>query len=110
MDVSHGILSKSRVTAGLEPRLMGRWFRGLTHLRLIHSDIRTTESGPGEIPIALLGHYLIGTTFGVAWALIAHQLIGSGIRFGGGVLFGVATNAAPWLLMFPAMGLGFFGS
>jgi hypothetical protein len=30
-------------------------------------------------------------------------------RFGPALAFGLSTNVLPWLLMFPAMGYGFFG-
>ncbi len=110
MDVSHGLFRKAGVTAGLEPQWMGRWFLGLPRAQLRHDDIRTAESRPGELPAALGTHYAIGVTFGILWAVIAHQLEGGAVRMLGGIVFGFATNLAPWLLMFPAMGFGFFGS
>jgi hypothetical protein len=110
MDMTHGVARKTGITVGLEPQLMGRWFQGLARMRLMHDDIRETASAPGELPTAMGMHFLIGITFGMMWSLIAHQIAASDARFFGGILFGIATNAAPALLMWPAMGFGLFGS
>jgi len=110
MDASAGFLKKAGITVGLDPPLLGRWIRSIARMHPVQADIRAVPSEPGEMPVAFTAHYLIGATFGVLFSLVAHDLSGGAARFGGGVVFGLATNAAPWFLMFPAMGFGFFGT
>ena len=110
MDVGGGIGRKSGLTGGVDPKWMGRWFRGLARFKLFHRDIREEPAVPGELPTALGVHYLIGATLGIVWALVVHPIAPREVRFVSGIAYGLATNALPWLLMFPAMGFGFFGA
>jgi hypothetical protein len=55
-----------------------------------------------EKKVGLLLHYLIGTVLGGVFTLLPSQNLQAAC------LYGLATNAFPWLLMYPAMGFGFF--
>jgi hypothetical protein len=90
--------------------LVGRWLGHMARGRFRHERIATAEPVRGERVIGWTAHYLIGITFaggllaicGLAWArqpTLAPALA-----------FGIATVAAPFLLMQPGMGAGIAAS
>lgn len=83
------------------PLLLGRW--ALLYFKA-SSDIRLSSPLNYEKKVGLILHYLIGMTLGGVFAFLPSQDIQTAC------LYGIATNAFPWLLMYPAMGFGFFAS
>jgi hypothetical protein len=90
--------------------LVGRWLGHMARGRFRHERIATAEPVRGERVIGWTAHYLIGITFaggllaicGLAWArqpTLAPALA-----------FGIATVAAPFLLMQPGTGAGIAAS
>jgi Protein of unknown function (DUF2938) len=90
--------------------LVGRWLGHMARGRFRHERIATAEPVRGERVIGWTAHYLIGIAFaggllaicGLAWArqpTLAPALA-----------FGIATVAAPFLLMQPGMGAGIAAS
>lgn len=86
--------------------LVGRWLGHMARGRFRHERIATAEPVRGERVVGWTAHYLIGIAFaggllaicGLAWArqpTLAPALA-----------FGIATVAAPFLLMQPGMGAG----
>lgn len=87
------------------PPLLGRWFLNFFNQnQLITADIRKIPEGKSEKTIGWILHYLIGITLGLFFATLPFRGLGAGIAFG------IFTNIFPWLVMYPAMGFGFFGS
>lgn len=90
--------------------LVGRWVAHMALGRFRHERIAAAPPVPGERVIGWTAHYLIGIAFagmllaicGPAWA---HQP-----TLGPALAFGVATVAAPFLLMQPGMGAGIAAS
>jgi hypothetical protein len=112
MDVGSALVRRAGFTAGLPPRLIGRWFALLARGQLSHRTIAEARAVPGELPLALITHYLIGITLTLAFCAL---LATSGLRpapatgFALALGYGVLTNLLPWLWMFPSMGFGVFG-
>ena len=90
--------------------LVGRWLGHMARGRFRHERIATAEPVRGERVVGWTAHYLIGIAFaggllaicGLAWArqpTLAPALA-----------FGIATVAAPFLLMQPGMGAGIAAS
>jgi hypothetical protein len=90
--------------------LVGRWFGHMARGRFRHERIAAAAPVRGERAIGWAAHYLIGIAFagvllaicGLAWArqpTLAPALA-----------LGIATVAAPFLLMQPGMGAGFAAS
>ena len=90
--------------------LVGRWFGHMARGRLRHERIAAAEPVRGERVIGWTAHYLTGIAFagvllaicGLAWArqpTLAPALA-----------LGMATVAAPFLLMQPGMGAGIAAS
>jgi len=88
--------------------LVGRWFSAMARGRFRHERIAAAPPVRGERLIGWTAHYLIG----IAFAGMFLALCGPGWvqrpTLGPALAFGVATVAAPFLLMQPGMGAGLF--
>lgn len=86
--------------------LVGRWLAHLRRGRFVHAGIRASAPVRGERAIGWIAHYLTGIVFAavfVAWGgpawLHSPTLLPA-------LLFGLATVAAPFLVLQPGMGAG----
>lgn len=90
--------------------LVGRWIGHMPRGRFRHGSIAAAEAIPGEKAIGWTSHYLIG----IAFAALLPALWGADWfrdpTPGPALLVGVATVAAPYLLMQPGMGAGIAAS
>jgi hypothetical protein len=90
--------------------LIGRWFAHMPRGRFRHESIAAARPIHGERVVGWTAHYAIGISFaalltgiwGNAW--LQHPTIGPAL------LVGIATVAAPLLLMQPGMGAGIAAS
>jgi len=110
MDVLTGAALRLRIVAPLAPQLMGRWFASVARARPIHADIASSPALHHELAIALPVHYAIGVVLTSFYLWAMYQLRWSPRSLVFALAFGLCTNLLPWLLMFPAMGYGFFGA
>ena len=101
-------VAQSRLFAipSLDYAMVGRWIGHLPQGRLRHPSIKDSAAIEGEAVIGWAAHYLIGILFAAIYlelpeakAQLAHGPLAP-------VLFGLATVAAPFLLLQPAMGAG----
>jgi hypothetical protein len=87
--------------------LVGRWLAYLTRGRFFHDAIAKSSPVKGEHPIGWIAHYLTGIAFAsvllFAWPAWVRQptLVPA-------LIVGIGSIAAPFLLMQPGMGAGFF--
>jgi len=109
MDVLSGSAIKLQLISPLPPRLMGRWFASVARRQLFHHDIGQVTPVNYEMAIALPVHYAIGVTLALAYWLATSALGLSPRNPFIALSFGLTTNVLPWLVMFPAMGYGWFG-
>lgn len=95
---------------GTNYRLVGRWTGHLFRGRMRHSAIAASPPIRGELAIGWATHYLTGTGF----AAILLAAFGTGWlhtpTLMPALLVGIATVAAPFLIMQPAMGAGIAAS
>ena len=90
--------------------LVGRWLAHMPRGRFRHDSIKAAPAVKGERLIGWIAHYLIGIAFAsillVLWghAWVRHPSIGPALAVG------IATVAAPFLVMQPGMGAGIAGS
>jgi hypothetical protein len=87
-------------------RLVGRWFAHLAQGRFRHDSIAAAAPVRGEATIGWTTHYLTGIAFAAlplaAWGLawVRQPTLGPAL------LVGIATVAAPMLILQPGMGAG----
>ena len=90
--------------------LVGRWIAHMVRGRLHHRSIAASAHIHGVRAIGWIAHYLIGIAYaavllsiwGLAW--MQHPTVTPAL------VVGIGTVAAPFLLMQPSMGAGFFAS
>jgi hypothetical protein len=110
MDVLGITALKLGLIAFLPPRLTGRWFGLMAQGQFVHSDIAQVPPISHEMGIAAPMHYAIGFTLGIVYLLVSSVLGLSHRSLITALGFGLCTNLLPWLLMFPSMGYGWFGT
>ena len=90
------------------PDLIGRWMGYLLRGKFRHTDILQTPPLRGELVLGFAAHYSIGivlTLLYVGLLVVAHATPTALSA----VLYGTATTALPWFLMFPSQGMGWLG-
>ena len=110
MDVLSAIAIRLRLLAPLSPKVIGRWFASVARAHPLHEDIARAASRSNELAIALPGHYAIGIFLTALFVLMANRIGWPEKSLSPALAFGLCTSVFPWLLMFPAMGYGFFGA
>ena len=109
MDVWLLLLTRLNVPT-LNFAFIGRWVGHLARGRVAHAAIAQAAPVPGELALGWLTHYAVGIAFagllivtqGLDWARSPSLLPA--------LCVGVATVAAPWFVMQPAMGAGIAAS
>jgi len=88
--------------------LVGRWFAYLPRGTFIHRPISASPPIRNELALGWVGHYVTGVVYGVAYLFIMQVVMHGDPTLFSAVIFGLATLVAPWCIMQPAMGAGFF--
>lgn len=104
MDVAGEVVRRTTGVPPLDLALVGRWIGHIPQGKLTHESIAQAEPVEHERAIGLVAHYVIG--IGFAGLLVAHPGWRAHPTFLPALAVGVATTAAPWLIMQPAFGLG----
>jgi hypothetical protein len=86
---------------------VGRWVAGIPSGTLRHSSIALAPQVANERLLGWLTHYAVGVSYAALYlGLMAAIARPPGIY--SAVAFGVATVLAPWLILQPCLGLGYF--
>jgi hypothetical protein len=110
MDLLTAVAYRLRLAAPLSPHLIGRWFAFVARAQPLHADIARAPSVSHELAITVLVHYAIGVTLASIYFWGTSRLGWPARNLVLALAFGLCTNVFPWLVMFPAMGYGFFGA
>lgn len=86
--------------------MVGRWLGHFPRGRLIHRPIGQSPRIPGEAVLGWAAQYLIGILFAAAFCNIAGEGWARSLGPIRPLVFGLATVAAPFLLLQPGMGAG----
>lgn len=86
--------------------LVGRWFGHMAHGQFHHERIATAEPVRGERAIGWIAHYLTGIVFARVLLAICGPAWTRQPTLVPALTLGIATVAAPFLLMQPGMGAG----
>jgi hypothetical protein len=90
--------------------LVGRWLRYMPEGIFKHSNIASTPQKSSECMVGWIAHYMIGTTFAIAFvALVGNNWLRHPTMIPA-IVFGVVTVLAPFFIMQPSFGLGFAAS
>ena len=89
---------------------VGRWLAHMVHGRFRHASIAAAPPARGERLLGWTAHYLIGIAFAAALVAVAGPSWLRQPTLAPAMLVGLATVAAPFLLMQPAMGAGIAAS
>lgn len=90
--------------------MVGRWFGHMPRGVFVHHAISAASPIPNERVIGWIGHYLTGVIYGLTYLYVVRVGLGNAPSLLSGLVFGLVTLMAPWLLMQPAMGAGVFAS
>ncbi|MGE4239192.1 DUF2938 domain-containing protein [Ramlibacter sp.] len=96
--------------AGLNFAMVGRWVGHLVRGRFAHAAIAKAAPIRGEVALGWFTHYAIGVVFASMLVAIAGESWPGDPQLLPAVAFGLATVAAPLLVMQPAMGAGIASS
>jgi hypothetical protein len=110
MDLWGMLLRKGFNTSTLDYALLGRWIGHLPQGRLLHERIADAAPVAGERPIGWFAHYAIGVAFAALLVGVAGPTWEHAPTLLPALAVGVATVAAPWFVMQPAMGAGIAGA
>jgi hypothetical protein len=110
MDILGALVHRAHFVKPLPPALIGRWVAEGARGRPLQANIVDAPPVDYELAIALLAHYAVGIAFAALYLSAAMRLGVSPRGLIPAVTFGLVTSLFPWLLMFPAMGFGLFGS
>jgi hypothetical protein len=110
MDLWTIVRNKAFGTAMPNYALVGRWIAHMPAGRLRHASIAKSEPRRGEAVIGWGAHYLIGIAFAGLLAAIAGASWFQSPTLLPALAIGIATVAAPFLVMQPAMGAGIAAS
>jgi hypothetical protein len=110
MDAWGLVLRRGFGVPTLDYALLGRWLGHMARGQVRHQRIAAAAPVPGERVLGWAAHYAIG----VAFAAVLVAAVGpdwlTGPSLAPALFVGIATIAAPWLVMQPAMGAGIAGS
>ena len=90
--------------------LLGRWALGIPRGVVRHANIAAAAKEPHECTVGLTAHYLIGTTFAVAFVLLASEGWLARPTLLPALAFGAATVVVPFFTLQPSFGLGIASS
>jgi len=97
------------IKESIAPQFLGRWILNMFNGVFIHDNIQTANHFGFEIPVAISFHYFTGIFLvGIfLWLRNNIKIFPSSMYMG--LVYGWVTILLPWLIMFPALGFGFFG-
>ncbi len=90
--------------------MIGRWVGHFGRLRFRHRSMACAAPILGESLIGWTTHYVIGVGYAALLVVVAGRSWLSAPTLGPALILGLATIAAPFFVMQPAMGAGFAAS
>lgn len=90
--------------------VVGRWFLYMKKGKFAHKNLAKEEPIKNECLTGWIAHYIIGSSLGTLFLLIAGNAWKIEPVLLPALIFGILTVAAPLFLMQPSFGFGFAGS
>jgi hypothetical protein len=109
MDALNLLFARAGIISRIDVRMIGRMAVGWARGRFRYSDPSQIVAAAQEGLLGILTHYLIGVGLAVPYVLGWHIVVGGPASPTWAVVYGIATTAASWFLVYPSMGLGVLG-
>jgi hypothetical protein len=90
--------------------LVGRWVAWMPRGVFVHRPIAATPSVRRELAIGWGFHYVVGVAYAALYLAITRLVLASGPTLISALVFAIALLVAPWFVMQPALGQGFFAA
>jgi len=90
--------------------LIGRWVAGFPRGVFVHRPITATPPVRGELALGWAFHYVVGIAYAALYLAVVRVGLASEPSLISAVAFAIVLLVAPWLVMQPALGLGFMTS
>jgi len=90
--------------------LVGRWVRYMPEGIIRQTNIASSPRKGGECAVGWIAHYMIGTTFAIAFVTLMGNNWLEHPTLIPAIVFGVVTVLAPFFIMQPSLGFGFAAS
>ncbi len=90
--------------------LVGRWVADLGKGVFRHAAISEADAKPYELPLGWAFHYLVAIVFAQVYLQFLGAVLETPPTLWNALTFGVVTVLAPWLILIPGLGGGFFAS
>jgi len=97
------------IKESMKPQYLGRWILNMSDGVFIHDNIQTATQFSFEIPVAISVHYFTGIFLVGIFLWLRNNIKNFPSSMVMGLVYGWLTILVPWLIMFPALGFGFFG-
>ena len=89
--------------------IVGRWFAGIPRGRL---RLQTNSGGKPvryELQLGWIAHYAVGICYAFTYMTIM-RIASTPVSLSTALVFGLATVLAPWLVLMPGLGKGWFAA
>ena len=109
MDLLNNLVARTGMFLKIDVRMIGRMAVGWRRGRFRYGNPGELEPVRAERLYGVATHYLIGVGLAVPFVLGWVVFIGGAVSPAWALVYGVATTAASWFVVYPSMGLGAFG-
>ena len=110
MDLWAVFLKRAFAISSLDYAMVGRWLGHMPAGCFVHAGIAASPAIRGERAIGWAAHYAIGIVFAGLLLIACGQGWARAPTLGPALAVGIATVAAPFLILQPGMGLGIAAS
>jgi len=110
MDLWLLVLRRGFGVRTLDYAMLGRWLGHIPRGTWVHANIAQAAPVPGELSLGWCAHYAIGITFAGLLLAISGLQWARSPTLAPAIAVGLATVAAPFLVLQPALGAGIASS
>ncbi len=110
MDFLNHLFARIGMVSKIDVGTIGRMAVGWVHGRFLYRHPDEMEQVANEKFYGYITHYLIGLGLAFPYVLGWDLLIGGPVSPIWAFIYGIATTAASWFLVYPSIGFGMFGS
>ena len=89
--------------------IVGRWFAGIPRGRFRLQLGSSVNPVRYELQLGWIAHYAVGICYAFAYVTILH-IASSPVSLSTALAFGLVTVLAPWLVLMPGLGKGWFAA